>query len=220
MPQLRPRYRFATRSDGDLRIGANPAALARRRQRLVALPWTWLHQVHGGEVVVVTRPGEHAGATADAAVTAVVGAALAVQTADCAPVALLAPVEGVVGIVHAGWRGLREGVVEATVAAMRSLGAGSVTAAVGPCIGAECYEFAAVDLEGLQARFGDGVRAETTGGAPALDLRAAVTGALAGAGVGDVVVDDRCTACVADHFPSHRARRDRARVASVVWLEP
>ncbi len=218
MPQLQPRCRFATRSDGDLRIDADPVALARRRQRLVPLPWTWLHQVHGSDVVVVTRPGQHAGAAADAAVTAVAGAALAVQTADCAPVALYAPAEGVVGIAHAGWQGLTDGVVEATVAAMASLGAGTVTAAVGPCIGAECYEFAAADLERLRARFGNGVRAQTTDGAPALDLRAAVTSALGAAGVDDVTVDDRCTACTLDSFPSHRARRERARVASVVWL--
>jgi YfiH family protein len=220
VPPLQPRYRFATRSDGDLRIDADPVTLAERRQRLVPLPWTWLHQVHGGDVVVVTRPGAQAGATADAAVTAVAGAALSVQTADCAPAALLAPAEGVVGIAHAGWKGLAGGVIEATVTAMRSLGANTITAAVGPCIGAECYEFAAADIEPLQARYGDGVRAETRSGAPALDLRAAVTSALRAAGVAGLAVDDRCTACTPSAFPSHRARRERARVASVVWLEP
>lgn len=217
MPQ--PRSRFATRADGDLRIDADPSALAQRRHRFVPLPWTWLHQVHGTDVVVVTRPGEHAGADADAAVTAVAGAALSVQTADCAPVALQAPIEGVVGIAHAGWKGLAGGVIDATVAAMRGLGSSTITAAVGPCIGAECYEFGPAHLERLRVRFGDGIRAETADGTPALDLRAAVTGALAAAGVGEVAVDDRCTACYPDTFPSHRARRERARVASVVWLE-
>ena len=60
---------------------------ARRRPRSSTDPWTWLRQVHGAGVVIVTEPGEHAGAQADAAVTAVPGAVLAVQTADCAPVA-------------------------------------------------------------------------------------------------------------------------------------
>ena len=80
-----------------------------RRQRLLAdAPWTWLRQVHGHRVVVVEHPGDCRAEEADAAVTACAGAALVVLTADCAPVGLASP-EGIVGVVHAGWRGLMAG---------------------------------------------------------------------------------------------------------------
>src|SRR3954470_18110368 len=77
---------------------------------------TWLRQVHGSTVVTVTHPGEHAGAEADAAITRAPNAKLAVRTADCVPIVLEG--DGVIGVVHAGWRGLAAGIVRATVAAM------------------------------------------------------------------------------------------------------
>src|SRR6185295_8218635 len=91
------------------------------------------------------RPAEDAGVEADAAVTSVPGAAIAVQTADCVPIALLA--DGAVGVVHAGWRGLAAGVVEGAVQMLREAGDGPVRAAIGPCIRARCYEFGASDLD-------------------------------------------------------------------------
>ncbi len=124
--------------------------------------------------------------------------------------------EGVIGVAHAGWRGVAAGVIEATVAEMEALGATGIEAAIGPCIHAECYEFGPAELDGVAARLGDAVRATTAGGAPALDLPAAVRVALERAGVetvGDVGV---CTACSPTHF-SWRARKETQRQATVVW---
>jgi YfiH family protein len=184
---------------------------------VVDLPWTWLRQVHGARVVRVAGPGDGAGARADAAVTAAPGCALAVLTADCAPVALASP-EGVVGVAHAGWRGVLAGVLEATVAEMRAVGATDVHAVVGPCVRPGCYAFGAVDLDEVAGRLGEEVRATTTAGDPALDLPAAVRGALARAGVdlGEVGDVGTCTACSPRHF-SWRARRDHQRQAAVIW---
>jgi YfiH family protein len=178
-------------------------------------PWTWLRQVHGARVVVVTEPGAHAGEEADAAVTATSGCVVAVQVADCAPIALVS--DDVVGVAHAGWRGLAAGVVPATVEAMRALGAGDIRAVVGPCIHPECYEFGAEDLDGVAAVLGDVVRATTATGAPALDLVAGVRAALNGAGVSEVEVVDTCTACSAEHW-SFRARGEPERQAVVAWM--
>ena len=199
---------------GDRVVSVRPDVAARRRA-VVDLPWTWLHQIHGAGVVRVTRPGDGAGTKADAAVSAEEGCALAVLTADCAPIAL-ASREGVIGVAHAGWRGVAAGVIEATVAEMEALGATGIEAAIGPCIHAECYEFGQKELDGVAARLGDVVRATTANGAPALDLPAAVRVALQRAGV--EAVDDAgvCTACSADHF-SWRARRETQRQATVVW---
>jgi len=201
----------------------------------------WGTQVHGADVVVVeagnpasgTRPViEHRGAC-DALVTDAPGTALCVLTADCAPVALSSP-EGVAGAVHAGWRGLVAGVIEAAVDAMRTRGASEVTAAVGPCIHASCYEFSPADLDVVAASYGDGVRATTTDGRPALDLVAGVAAAVAAGGArlvhgaggtrgsdGRDAVDgqdgvDGCTACGGRWF-SHRARSDAGRQAMLVW---
>lgn len=212
------RLRFTTRADGDLAVGGEPAALDGRRQAVAAGAWTWLRQVHGATVVTVDAPGAGAGAAADAAVTAVPGAVLAVSVADCAPVLLTSP-EGVVGAVHAGWRGLAAGVVERAVDAMRAVGAVRVDAVVGPCIAAWCYEFGAGDLDRVAAALGPSVVATTAAGGPALDLAAGVRVAAGRAGVATVEEVERCTACEPGDFFSHRARRDAARQAGVVWLE-
>lgn len=209
---MAPTVVFTDRTAGDLAVGS--AGVDDRRAAVAPVPWTWLHQVHGARVVVVTEPGEHAGAEADAAVTATPGCTLAVQVADCAPVALVS--DAVVGVAHAGWRGIAAGVLPATVAAMRALGAGPIRATIGPCIRPGCYEFGEDDLEAVAALLGDAVRGRTSDGRPALDVPAAVRASLAAAGVDDVDDAGTCTACSADHW-SFRARRDAARQAVVAW---
>lgn len=184
----------------------------------------WLTQVHGRTVLHVPPPDRDASRVApvarhagegDALVANDPSTAVAVLTADCAPVALGSP-EGVFAAVHVGWRGLLAGVVEAAVARMRELGALQVVGAVGPCIHACCYEFDGVALDGVAAVFGAGVRSHTRAGRPALDLPAAVGAALEAAGASRVPVVADCTGCAAGYF-SHRARRDHGRQAMVVW---
>jgi len=213
---------FTGRAEGDMGHGGGPVVAVRpeveaRRHAVVDLPWTWLRQVHGAAVVRVEGPGHAAGSTADAVVSAGEGCALAVLTADCAPVALASP-EGVIGVAHAGWRGLVAGVLDATVREMRALGATDIQAVLGPCIHAGCYAFGAADLDAVAARLGDTVRATTSSGAPALDIPAAVGAALAGAGVDPAAIADvgTCTGCSTHHF-SWRARGEQQRQAAVIW---
>ncbi len=208
---LTPRWRFTDRTDGDVAVEAE-------RDAVLGLAGTWLRQVHGGHVVVVTRPGEHRGAEADGAVTASPGAVLMVRTADCGPVVLTS--DRVVGVAHAGWRGLAAGVVERTLEAMVGLGAqpNAIVARVGPLIRSRCYEFGAQDLAALARTLGEQVRAETAWGAPALDTAAAITTVLHRAGVERVLDSATCTACSPRHF-SYRARGEAGRQAALVWLE-
>jgi hypothetical protein len=194
----------------------DPAVEARRRAVKDA-PWSWIRQVHGTAVVAVLEPGGGAGSTADASVTAEAGCVLTVLAGDCAPVALVSP-EGVVGAVHAGWVGLRAGVLQRAVDAARELGATDIRAVLGPCIHPECYEFGADDLDAVAASLGDGVRALARGGRPALDLPGAVAAALKQAGVTHLEDIGVCTACNDDYF-SWRARREQARQALVVWRD-
>lgn len=190
-----------------------------------------MEQVHGARVIRVPPPGGHLqvgpgaptvtavfSGTGDVLVSDAAAHSLSVLTADCAPVALGSG-EGVFAAVHAGWRGLRDGVVEAAVAAMRTMGATRVVGALGPCIHPGCYQFAEDDLDDLVAHFGERVRGRTSAGRPALDIPAAVSVALAAAGAEEAPGVDACTACAGPYF-SHRARQDSGRQALVVWSAP
>lgn len=214
----RAHARFTTRDEGDFALDA-PGVEA-RREAVVGLPWLWLRQAHGADVVVATSSAEvgpACGTEADASVTTVPGVALAVQTADCGPVALVSR-QGVVGAVHAGWRGAEAGVLAAAVEAMRGLGAVDLEAWLGPCVHPECYEFGPEDLERLVARFGPAVRARTRGGRPALDLPMVIARSLGELGV-PLRGPDHCTACDRRGSFSHRARGDTGRHALVVWID-
>jgi YfiH family protein len=213
---------FTGRRDGDMGHAGQwvavedvSADVEARRRAVVDRPWSWLRQVHGADVVVVDGPGDGAGQAGDALVTAAPSSALAILTADCAPVAMCGD-NGTMAAVHAGWRGLVAGVVEAAAGAVRATGSERIVAALGPCIHAECYEFSAADLDEVAARVGPSVRGSTSAGRAALDVPAAVRAALASAGVELVHDEDVCTACSDDYY-SHRARQEKERQAMVVW---
>jgi polyphenol oxidase len=184
--------------------------------------WFRIRQVHGTAVVNAERPHpgpepDAAVPLGDAAVTAARGLPLMVLTADCAPVALIA--DTAVAAVHAGWRGLAGGVVEAATAGIHALDGGPVRAVLGPCIHSERYEFGERELDTVAARLGPGVRAHTTDGALALDLRAAVRAALERAGITDLTDVDVCTAASPDHF-SFRRDGPTGRQTMLVVREP
>ena len=190
--------------------GDDPAHVDENRARIGAglgvEPGRWisLHQVHGAAVYPADRAGPTAGRPApqaDASVSDEPGAVLSVLTADCGPVALVAP--GAVAAVHAGWRGIAAGILEAAVAEVRSRTSGQVRAVVGPCVHPECYEFSPTDLAPLVDRLGPEVAGTTATGRPALDVPRAIRLALAGVGVTDITDVDVCTSCSPDHF-SHR----------------
>jgi YfiH family protein len=214
-PRVAAHIRWSERADGDFHRERSAEALDATRRRFVDLPWTQLDEVHGASVLVVDRPGAFDGAIGDALVTELDDTVLGIWVGDCAPVALVGDT-GVVGAVHAGWKGIERGVLQATVATMRRLGCVDIEAVVGPCIHPCCYEFGAADLHRLADLLGGKVVARTSEGAPALDVVAAVRAALGEVGV---VLDDRsaCTGCEADRFYSHRARRDTGRQVMAVW---
>lgn len=115
-----------------------------------------LHQTHSARVVTVTDPwsARERRPEADALVTDRPGLALAVLTADCKPVLLADAQAGVIGAAHAGWRGARAGILEATVDAMEALGArrARIAAVIGPCISQRAYE---VDQDFLEEFLAD-----------------------------------------------------------------
>ncbi|CAG1001156.1 Polyphenol oxidase [Burkholderiales bacterium] len=125
---------------------AHPDAVAADRARLASfLPSSpvWLRQVHGRRVVEVDAANRAAlladPPDADAAITRTPGVALAVRAADCLPVALAHRAGRVVGVAHAGWRGLAAGVLESTVEAM-DVAPDDIVAWIGPAIGPRAFE--------------------------------------------------------------------------------
>lgn len=206
--------RFSERGDGDF---AGPAPRIDVMTRDAVAVRSFVDQQHTSRFVWARWDDATAAVApvADALGTARTRHGLAVRVADCAPIALFGATAGV-AMVHAGWRGLRDGVVARAVDALRSLDA-DLTAYIGPCIRSECYEFGEPDLDVMADRFGPGVRATTQTGAPALDLVATASAALARAGVKRIEVEEACTACDAARFYSHRARRDPQRHALVAW---
>ncbi|MBI5435579.1 MAG: peptidoglycan editing factor PgeF [Nitrosomonadales bacterium] len=130
---------YASLNLGD-HVGDNPLAVARNRMLLEPLlpsEPVWLKQVHGTAVV-------DAGHTTcwpegDACVSSHPGAVCVVMTADCLPVLLCDEQGSVVGAVHAGWRGLCDGIIESTVRAM-NVPPGTLMARFGPAIGPSAFE--------------------------------------------------------------------------------
>jgi YfiH family protein len=198
-----------------------PEAVERNRaslERELGVRFAYGRQVHGSRVRHAGTPDEARSPTspvadADGQATATAGIAPMVVTADCLPIALAGA--GGVAMLHAGWRGLAEGIVGAGVGAVRELtGAAPVAAAIGPGAGPCCYEVSEDIHATFAAREADVRRAQN------LDLKAIARLELARAGV--VKVDDLglCTICSDPSvFFSHR--RDAGvtgRQAGIAWL--
>lgn len=188
-------------------------------------------QVHGNDVAVFDRqaldqwgPEQHlgSGATAipltraDAMITNERDVALCIRVADCLPIMLADEQAGVIGAAHAGRVGLAAGVLGKTVAAMRDLGARDIHTLVGPHICGACYEVPDQMRAEVSAVLA-GAYAETSWGAPALDLGAAAVRQLGELGC-SVERHDPCTRTDGN---LHSFRRDGAgagRLGGFIWL--
>jgi len=145
--------------------------------------------------------------------------ALAVVTADCVPVLLADARAGVVGAVHAGRVGARDGVVTRAVEAMLSLGAHEpdISVLLGPAVSGRNYEVPAAMADEVEAAL-PGSRTTTSTGTPGLDLRAGIACQLKALGVSAIDIDPRCTVEDVNLF-SHRRGAPTGRLASVVWMQ-
>ena len=179
------------------------------------------HQVHGARVGVVGRA--HRGTVqpaTDALVTAVPAVPLLMRFGDCAPVLFFDPVRCVVGMAHAGWRGVVAGVVGATVRTMAErLGCdpADLCAGIGPTIGPCCYAVGPEVVAAVEGACPSGTSvAYNADGRTTLDLPAAVQAQLRAAGVERIEDADLCTACRVDEFFSNRAEHGRTGRFGVV----
>jgi polyphenol oxidase len=198
----------------------DPAAVGSNRDRLAARTGIARErtaqgrQVHAAEIRRVRDVPDPTAELepADGQATALPDTALVVLTADCLPVALVAP--DAVAMVHAGWRGLAAGVLTEGVAALRELGAGGeIRAAIGPGAGVCCYE-TGPEVHAAFAGYGPDARRDDHA-----DLKFVAHRQLERAGVADIHDAGLCTLCSPPElFFSHR--RDgglTGRQAGVVW---
>jgi YfiH family protein len=219
-----------------IHVGDDPVAVAENRARLRAhLPAepVWLDQVHGIEVFdadvnaaidgALFPSPSHRPPRADAAITRTPGRVLAILTADCLPVVIVDEAATILGVTHAGWRGLAAGVLEVTLERMsQAVGASPEWRAwIGPAIGPQAFEV------GADVR--DAFLADDPGSAPCFvpretpgkwlaDLPELAARRLRRAGVAQVEPSGRCTVSEADRYFSYRRDGQTGRIATLAWL--
>lgn len=164
--------------------------------------WASLRQIHSDRVLVVD--GEGCAGEGDALITRTPGLGLSIRTADCYPILLADPVSGAVAAVHAGWRGTAAGIIPAAIEEMRAhfgTNANDLFVAIGPGIGACCYEVG----EEVAREF------RLTGRAK-IDLERANREQLIESGVDERRIESigRCTFCEPGTFYSYRREGERA----------
>ena len=156
----------------------------------------------------------------DALVTAEPAVPMLMRFGDCAPILLFDPAQHVVGLAHAGWRGIVADTVGATIRTMREqvgCDPSNLWAGIGPTIGPCCYEIGPEVAGAVQASCPPGVDVtHQINGRTHLDLPGAAQAQLRAMGVAHTEHADICTVCRVDEFFSHRAERGRTGRFGVV----
>ena len=207
-------------------VGDDPAAVTTNRGRLAAglpAPVRWLDQVHGTVVHDADAGDPELPPRADAAITTRSDIVLAVLTADCLPILLATDDGGVIGIAHAGWRGLAAGVAEATVAAMRARAQAPrrIVAWLGPAIGRAAFEVGSEVRDafcGIDPAAADAFERGRHPGRWHADLVRLARQRLGRLDVGDVRGGGLCTFADSTRFWSHRRDGHGGRMASLIWI--
>jgi YfiH family protein len=156
----------------------------------------------------------------DALISDRAGIRVGIRTADCVPILLVDPAIPVVAAIHAGWRGSAENIAAAAVSELSNkwkTRPGNLRAAIGPSIGACCYEVGAEVANRFETWNPQMRQAQ---GPVHLDLRAINEEQLRAAGVRDIWRSEECTFCLPRRFFSFRREREQAgRMLSFIGLQ-
>ena len=200
-------------------VGDDPMAVAENRRRLTdqfAIAPAWLQQVHG---IAVVEADPTQVATADASWTATPGIACTAMTADCLPVLFCNRAGTRVAAAHAGWRGLANGVLEASLDSLQ-VPADEVLAWLGPAIGPQAFEVGPEVREAFIAHLPQASQAfvpSHNAGKFLADIYQLARLRLAARGVTAVYGGGLCT--VTDpRFFSYRRNPRTGRFASLIWI--
>ncbi|MFQ6606593.1 MAG: peptidoglycan editing factor PgeF [Fidelibacterota bacterium] len=165
-------------------------------------------QVHSNRVTIVSRPGSYA--MTDGVLTNNPQLVLTIQVADCIPMFILDPVTPCFGLVHAGWRGVAEGIGHQTIERLRDLAAplDQVRFLLGPSIRLCCFEVG----EEVATQFPRQYIKREKGQRPHVSLQAALIAQLRQHGVRENQLKDvqKCTYCNSEEYFSYRREGTRA----------
>ena len=184
-------------------------------------------QVHSADVVCANtpRPDGESLRQADIILTDKREVTLFMRFADCVPILLHDPRNGIVGVAHAGWMGTLRDVATATIDAMcKQYGSNpaDIIAGIGPSIGPDHYEIGADVILQVMQKFGDESEGllKSNNGKIHFDLWKTNQLLLERAGVGKIEVSGLCTACHTDDWFSHRAEKGRTgRFGALISLQ-
>lgn len=201
-------------------VGDNPLAVERNRillNKLLPSEPVWLEQIHGTLVANADRASCQP--QADACIARHRAAVCAVMTADCLPVLLCDAQGSVVGAAHAGWRGLRDGVIETTVLAM-GVAPQSLMAWLGPAISQEAFEVGEEVRAAFIAIQPQAASAFIAGqsGKWLADIYALARLRLNALGVTQIYGGGRCTYREREQFFSYRRDGVTGRMGTFIWL--
>ena len=205
-----------------LHVGDDPARVRQNRARLrdlLELPAQpeWMRQIHSSRVVKLENDNSR---EADAAITREPGRVAVVMTADCLPILLCNREGDEVAAVHAGWRGLQAGVIQATLAGMQSP-AQQLMAWIGPGISQLHFEVGDEVREAFMAvKPGNADFFEAHGpGHWLCDLPGLAQRVLERANVAAVYRDPHCSYRDEKLFYSYRRQADTGRMAALIWIK-
>ncbi len=209
-------------------VGDDPDAVRENNRRMLAVfeiapeqaTTAWL--VHGKAVAVMTSAdaGTYRSGV-DAIITRARGLALTMRFADCVPIVFYDPVQRAIGLAHAGWRGVAENVIAATVTALREQFGSQprdLWAGIGPCISVDRYRVGPEVSAQVAAACPPhtSIAQAQSDGSTHLDLNAAVTAQLRACGVEQIEDSRLCTASRTDEWFSHRAENGKTGRFGVV----
>ncbi len=204
-------------------VGDDKLAVAKNRQLLetklnLPAPPVWLEQVHGVEVVDLPLREKNI-PKADASYTNQANQVCVVMTADCLPVLLCNRQGTEVAAVHAGWRGLCDGVIEAAIAKF-SAPRNEIMAFLGPAIGSKAFEVGAEVKQAFVEQFvsSAGYFALCGEGKYLADIQGLAQDRLTRMGVSECYCADTCTYTQADDYFSYRRDGQTGRMASLIWI--
>ncbi|CAM3889587.1 purine nucleoside phosphorylase YfiH [Rahnella bruchi] len=205
-------------------VGDSPEHVALNRQRLIELGGLpaaphWLEQVHGTDVVhLSSQTAAIPPLIADAAYTREPDVVCAAMTADCLPVLFCSKYGDEVAAAHAGWRGLRAGVLENTVACFDAAPA-DIMAWMGPAIGPAHFEVGVEVREAFMAVNSNASVAFAPAGTKFMaDIYQLARLRLQAAGITAIYGGEYCTVTDSNKFYSYRRDGVTGRLASLIWL--
>ncbi|MGL4473879.1 MAG: peptidoglycan editing factor PgeF [Shewanella sp.] len=203
-------------------VGDNPIHVVANRLRLhkdlgLSSPPAWLTQVHGTAVLELPLAGDN---IADGSYSREQGLVCCVMTADCLPVLLCDNAGTEVAALHAGWRGLCDGILEAGVAKFMAE-AHELRAYFGPCIGPQVFEVGAEVKAAFVSRHAEDAAAfkPNANGKFLADLTLLAQNRLARLGVTQFYHSHQCTFALAADYFSYRRDGVTGRQASLIWLK-